>query len=397
MTETVLVRYGEIALKGRNRRRFEDQLVKNILGSLSGLPHGEVVARFGRIFVEPGEDPEPVVRRLRRVFGVVSASPALCVPPALEPILAGSQEAMARQLGSGEAGSEGAGTFKVSARRADKRFPVDSMDLNRIVGAHLLRQFPALSVDVHLPRIVLSVEVREEAAYLFTSTHPGPGGLPVGVSGRGVVLLSGGLDSPVASWYAMRRGMELVAAHFYSFPFTTERSKQKVLDLCRVLGDYSRPFPFKLYVVPFTRIQEAILGGGPPELGVTLMRRMMVRIATDIAGRERALALVTGESLGQVASQTLESIAVIEEAVGLPILRPLIGFDKQEIVRKAREIGTYEISILPYQDCCSLFVPKHPETRPDLSQVERAEGSIDVQGLVAHALDGAEVPTIGSP
>jgi len=383
MYQVVLVRYGEIGLKGMNRRYFEDLLVRRVKQSLDGLPPRPVYRTHGRVLVETRGDAEEVMGRLRRVFGVVSFSPAIRAPLDLQSIQDAAVSVMADAWqGPGE-------TFKVQARRANKAFPYDSLELNHLIGGYVLPRFPGLRVDVHQPSHVLQVEVREEEAYVYSRVVPGPGGLPVGSSGRAVLLLSGGIDSPVAGWMAMKRGLELEAIHFYSFPFTGEKSREKVIDLCRVLALYGGRL--RLWVAYFTEAQRAVQLSCPEELRVTVMRRIMFRIAQRAAERAGALALVTGESLGQVASQTLESISVIQAATTLPVLRPLIGMDKTEITALARKIGTYEISIRPYEDCCALFVPRHPRTRPRREQVEEAERSMDVEALVEEALEKSQV------
>ncbi|MDR5694092.1 MAG: tRNA uracil 4-sulfurtransferase ThiI [Armatimonadota bacterium] len=389
MNRLYLVSYGEVALKGGNRPFFLRRLVRNVEEALEGLGEVQVRERFGRILVHTGAAEEHVLSRLRRVFGVTSVSPAWAVPWDVEEIARAArslvEEALTRDSPS---------TFKVDTRRADKRFPLTSMELNARIGAFLQEQFPHLRVRLEDPDLVISIEIREEA-YLYSRRIPGPGGLPVGTSGRAVALISGGIDSPVAAWMAAKRGLEVIPVHFHSFPFTSERSKEKVLEICRVLSAWTGPL--KVWIVYFTEIQRAIQLHAPEDLRVILMRRMMMRLAERIAHREGALAIVTGESLGQVASQTLESIAVIEEATGMPVFRPLIGFDKTEITARAREIGTYEISILPYEDCCSLFVPAHPRTRPELQEVVRREASLPIEGLLEEALQKSQIAFIHAP
>lgn len=386
MEPVLLVRYGEVALKGQNRPFFLGTLVRN-LEALAG-PGVEARARFGRILLTgPAvrQDARAVLERARRVFGVVSLSPALEVPAEPAAILQAAETATAAHLAR-----RAAATFKVDARRADKRFPLTSLDLNRAVGAHLAARF-GLRVDVHRPDLTVRVEVRDRA-YVATEVVPGPGGLPVGTGARAVVLLSGGIDSPVALWLAARRGLVPVAVHFHSFPFTGERSRQKVLDLARVLATSTGPL--RVWVVHFTEIQRAIQLAVPEALRVTVMRRMMMRLAERIAALEGAAGLVTGESVGQVASQTLESIGTIEAATTLPVLRPLSGMDKSEIVARARAIGTYEISVLPYEDCCSLFLPAHPHTHPTRAEAERAEAGLDIPALLTEAVERSEVVTV---
>lgn len=372
MYKLLLLRYGEIGLKGSNRSTFEKRLVKNICQAVADLPPRKVSCSFGRIYVELEGDAEAVVERLKRVFGLVSMSPAMAVPLNLEAI----QEAALKVLQNGPLVS----TFKVETRRPNKRFPLQSPEINREVGHYLLTKNPGLKVDVHSPARVISIEVRDHEAYVFGEVYKGPGGLPVGVTGQGLLLLSGGIDSPVAGWLGMKRGLKIVALHFYSYPFTGERSKEKVLDLCRVLASYGAEI--KLYIAPFTDIQREIRRQCHEELYVTIMRRMMFRIAEKIAARDRILALLTGESLGQVASQTLYSMHVINEVVDLPVLRPLITMDKTEIIELARQIGTFDISIRPYEDCCTLFVPRHPSIRPRKDRVAATEQNLPVTELV---------------
>lgn len=382
MYQVVLVRYGEIALKGQNRRFFEQALLENVRRNLRGLAPRPVRHVQGRVIVPLHGDWEEVEKRLAAVCGVVSYSPARVVANELEAIQQAALEEMAAQAGPGA-------TFKVEARRADKTFPLASPELARRVGAFILRHLPKVSVDVHEPQLRLFLEVRREGTYVYTRLLLGTGGLPVGVSGRGVLLLSGGIDSPVAGYMAARRGVEVIPLHFYSFPFTSERSKEKVIDLCRVLARYVGEL--KLYIAHFTEIQKAIGEHCPEELRITIMRRMMLRVAARVAEAEGALAIFTGDSLGQVASQTMESLAVIGAVTDKPILRPLIGLDKAEIVEYARRLGTYPISIRPYEDCCTLFVPAHPATKPKREKVEAAEARLDVEALVNGCLDNLEV------
>lgn len=382
MNEVVLVRYGEIALKGQNRRFFEEALRENIRRNLQGLAPRPVRHVHGRFIVPLHDDWEEVRRRLAAVCGVVSFSPARVVANDLETIQRAALEEMAAQVNSSL-------TFKVEARRADKTFPFTSPELARRVGGFVLRHLPELKVDVHEPQVRLFLEVRREGTYVYTRLFPGTGGLPVGVSGRGVLLLSGGIDSPVAGYMAARRGVEIIPLHFYSFPFTGERSKEKVIDLCRILARYAGEL--KLYIAHFTEIQTAISEHCPEELRITIMRRMMLRVATRVAEAEGALAIFTGDSLGQVASQTMESLAVIGAVTDKPILRPLIGLDKAEIVEYARRLETYPISIRPYEDCCTLFVPAHPATKPRREKVEAAEARLEVEALVNGCLERLEV------
>lgn len=393
MSRTViLVRYGEIGLKGENRPAFENLLVRRLREALRGLSGLAVTKRPGRLLVRAGEERpgapalDAACDRLARVFGVVSFSPA--AETALDPA-----EIEAAAVEAARAASRGAeATFKVEARRANKAFPMDSPTLARHLGGRLLQAVPGFTVDVHRPEITVHVEVRDQA-YVFTRVLPGPGGLPVGASGRAALLLSGGIDSPVAGWMAMKRGLELDAVHFHSPPFTSERSREKVADLCRVLARWGGRVT--LHAVRFTEAQKTLYERCPADLGVPLLRRLMFRVAEAVARGRGGLALVTGESLGQVASQTLESIHAVNRVATLPVLRPLIGMDKAEIVEIARRIGTYEISTLPYEDCCTVFVPRHPRTRPSLAEVEAAEARLDVPALVEGALARVESEEVG--
>lgn len=382
MYQVVLVRYGEIALKGENRRLFEQALIANIRRGLEGLAPRQIRRVAGRVLVPLAGDWEEVEKRLAAVCGIVSFSPARVVPSEPEAIERAGLEEMAAVMAPGA-------TFKVEARRADKTFPLTSPELSRRVGAFVLRRLPELRVDVHHPTHRLMIEVRPEGSYVYTRVCPGTGGLPVGVSGRGILLLSGGIDSPVAGYFAARRGVALLPLHFYSFPFTSERSKEKVIDLCRILARYAGEID--LYIAHFTRVQQAIVEQCPEELRITVMRRMMMRVAARLAEAAGALAIFTGESLGQVASQTMESLAVIGAVTDKPILRPLIGLDKAEIVEYARRIETYPISIRPYEDCCTLFVPAHPATRPRREKVEAAEARLPVETLVGECMERLEM------
>lgn len=383
MYTSLLVRYGEISLKGNNRPYFEDKLLDNMRRALGDLPPRRMRKTFGRVFVDLHDDLEAVARRLQRVFGIVSMSPVATAPLEMEAIKKAALAVLKDSPGT---------TFKVQTQRPNKRFPLASPEVNRQLGAYLLTHSQGQKVDVHHPDRIIHVEIRDEGAYIYSRIIPGPGGLPVGVTGRGLLLISGGIDSPVAGYMGMKRGLELTALHFHSFPFTSERSKEKVIDLCRVLAGYSGPF--RLVVAPFTNIQKAIRQHCPEEFYVTIMRRMMFRIARAVAAKEEALAILTGESLGQVASQTLQSMAVINKVVDLPVLRPLVAWDKSEIIEVARRIGTYDISIRPYEDCCTLFVPKHPATKPPLARVEAAERNLAVAELVEECLASLEILTV---
>lgn len=383
MNTHFLLRYGEIALKGANQRFFQDSLIRNIRRAIEDLGPAEVRLSFSRIVVSVEADQVEAVDRLRKVFGVVSLSPVRIVDSNLGTIT----DAAVAMVGDALSARPEIETFKVDTRRADKRFPTPSMVASGEVGDAIRRRFPHLRALMKHPDLLVQVEIRD-AAYVATETIPGPGGLPTGTGGKVLALISGGIDSPVAAWLVARRGMAIVPVYFHSFPFTSDRAKEKVLDLCRVLAGYAGPLP--LWVVHFTEIQRAIQMQAPEALRVIAMRRMMMRVADALADREGARALVTGESLGQVASQTVESVAAIDAATRLPVLRPLIGSDKTEIVARAESIGTYEISIRPYEDCCSLFVPAHPRTHPTLAEATAMEAGLDVPVLTAEAIERGE-------
>lgn len=381
MPARILVRYGEIALKGKNRSFFEKKLSDNIKTALRGLD-AHVSRMRGRFFVTgPDSRREEIIERLSRVFGVVSVSPVVTAPLDPEAIQGKALELLEKRTLPGD-------SFKVEARRSNKNFPLTSPELNRIIGAGILEKHPGLKVDLHSPSFQVFIEIGANEAYLYHDSTAGPGGLPVGATGRALLLLSGGIDSPAAGWMAMKRGLELEALHFHSHPFTGRRSREKVMDLCRTLSLFGGKIT--LHLVSVTAIQKKIHDCCPPELGIILLRRMMIRLAGAIS-RDRGLqALVTGESLGQVASQTLESMIVIDRVTSMLILRPLIGMDKHDIVRLAEKTGTYEISIRPYEDCCTLFLPRRPATRPRMEKVLEAEASLDLDELTSAALNSVE-------
>ncbi|NLA83079.1 MAG: tRNA 4-thiouridine(8) synthase ThiI [Clostridiales bacterium] len=388
MEKVILIRYGEIFLKGRNRSYFEKVLLNNCRKALREIPDVNIIRAQGRFFAENYTDEDAVIDALTRVFGLVSISPALKIDGDFEEIAAVSKQMMGEYL---DEQAKEQMTFKVESRRADKRFPMDSMTIRRELGARLLKAFPQLKVDVHNPDVVFNVEVREHT-YLYYKMIPCAGGMPVGSNGKAALLLSGGIDSPVAGWMIAKRGVALTAVHFHSFPYTSDRSKEKVIELARILTRYTGSI--RLHVVPFTKIQQELYERCPDEELTILMRRYMMKIAERIAVKEGAAALVTGESIGQVASQTIESLAVTNDAVDMPVFRPLIGFDKIDIMETAEAIGTYETSILPYEDCCTVFTPRHPVTRPKLERILRSEKLIDGETLIQEALDNVEVITL---
>jgi len=385
MEKVILIRYGEIHLKGLNRPYFEKKLKENIKKALRNMPDIKVIRSQGRFYVENYTNETEVIQALTRVFGIVSISPAYKIEKDFETVAEYSRIIMQDIL----AGlSKKTLTFKVESRRADKSYPMNSMEISRQLGGRLLREFPQLKVDVHTPDVTLNVEIREYC-YLYHQIVPCAGGMPVGTNGKAALLLSGGIDSPVAGWMIAKRGVELTAVHYHSFPYTSDRSKEKVIELARILTRYTGSI--RLNVVPFTHIQQELYEKCPDQQLTILMRRFMMKIAEEIARKEGASALVTGESIGQVASQTIESLAVTNNAVSIPVFRPLIGFDKLDIMNMAQSIGTYEISILPYEDCCTIFTPKHPVTHPRLSKILESEALIDGDALIKEALEHVEI------
>jgi len=379
----ILLRYGEIHLKGLNRPFFESRLVENIKAALSDIAPVRVTHGRGRFYVEcEARYAEEAMDRLRRVFGLISLSPVSVCERDIVAIEKMAVEMVRKRLEQAEAK-----TFRLSCRRADKRFPMDSMEMNRNLGGVVLDAYPQLTVDLDNADIDLHVEVRERV-YLYTETIQGAGGMPVGSGGKAMLLLSGGIDSPVAGWMMAKRGLTIEGVHFHSAPYTSERAKEKVYELCRRLVPWCGPI--RLHVVPFTEIQESIYQQCRHEELVLIMRRFMMRLAQRVAELNGAGALITGESVGQVASQTLESITVTNEVARMPVFRPLIGLDKVEIMDIARRIDTYEISIQPYEDCCTIFTPKHPLTRPNLERIVQSEEILDIEGLVERAIAGIE-------
>ena len=385
MEHALVVRYAEIHLKGLNRPYFEKSLVRRIESALCP-EHAEVVREQGRIFVFglTDETVAAAAERLTRVFGVHSVSPALAVEKSWESILDA-----ARRLAGQRVEEEGNLSFKVIARRADKRFPMRSEEICRELGAALLSAFPdALRVDVHKPEMWVGVEVRQERAFVYVQELTGAGGMPVGCNGHALLLLSGGIDSPVAGHMIAKRGVSLSAIHFYSYPYTSRRARDKVVELAEILSRYAGRVT--LYLVPFTEIQLAIYERCPKSETTVLMRRLMMRLSERVAASCGAQALVTGESIGQVASQTIESLTVTNDAVSLPVFRPLIGFDKEEIVERAKAIGSFDTSIQPFEDCCTVFVPQHPVTKPKLADIQKSESLVDFAPLIERALEQME-------
>ena len=377
--EILLVKSGELALKGLNRSTFEAVLMKNIRHRLRPLGDFRIRNAQSTTFIEPqGEvDFDEVCDRISRVFGIAAFSRALTVQKDMADILDKVGPYLREQL-------EGAVTFKVEAKRSDKSFPLKSPQIAAEVGGKILEQFPHLRVDVHHPQVLVMVEIRDFGAYIHAQQQPGAGGMPVGTAGRAAVLISGGIDSPVAAYMMAKRGIELTAIHFASPPYTSERAEMKVISLLRQVGLYAGRI--EMLIVPFTRIQEQIRDNCPEELFTLVMRRMMMRISCLLARQEGALALITGESVGQVASQTMQAIACTDAVTDMPVFRPLIGMDKEEIITVSRKIDTFDISIQPYEDCCTVFTPKHPRTRPTLDMLEAAEAALPVDELIEQAI-----------
>ena len=389
MTEMILLKLGELVLKGANRYTFEDKLKSNLARRLKSHGKFRVYSRQSTTYIEPLSDEcdmDAAYDVAKKVFGAVGVSRAKACAKTKEAML----ETVRTYLASNLAGEK---TFKVESKRADKSFPMTSIQLSQWVGGELDELYPNLHVDVHNPALTIHLEVRDYAAFVHADPEPGAGGLPVGTSGRAMSLLSGGIDSPVASWMMAKRGVALEMVHFYSYPYTSPEAKEKVLDLARLLTPWTGRLI--VHVVPFTHIQEELRRACPEELFTLLMRRFMMRIAEGVARRTGCRALVTGESLGQVASQTMDAMAVTGAVASLPVFRPLVGMDKEEVVRIARKIGTFETSILPYEDCCTVFTPRHPRTRPHLDEIEAAEAVLDVEALVQEALDATERVKIG--
>ena len=384
MEAVMLVRYAEIHLKGLNRPYFERSLMKRISIALRPLPV-KVVREQGRVFVFgiPQESMESATEKLTRVFGIHSVSPALAVEKDWEKIVEASKALVASRMANCAQAS-----FKVIARRADKRFAMRSQDICRVLGGLLLESFPALKVDVHQPDFYVGVEIRQEQAFIFADEILGAGGMPVGTNGHAMLLISGGIDSPVAGHMIAKRGVKISAVHFYSYPYTSERAREKVVELTRILASYAGEVG--LYLVPFTEIQLTIHEKCPKSETTVLMRRLMMKISERIALSCGAQALVTGESIGQVASQTIESLTVTNDSVDLPVFRPLIGFDKEEIVTRAKAMGSFETSILPFEDCCTVFVPQHPVTRPKLADIRQSEARVDFTQMIETAIANTE-------
>ncbi len=388
MKEIVLIKVGEIVLKGLNRRNFESLLIRNIKNSLHGASPCKVTSAQSTIYVEPLHDDadiDEICERLQKVFGIVALHRAAVAEKNMECITSTALSYLENYL-------DGASTFKVEAKRSDKKFPLKSPEICTQLGHEILEKFSHLSVDVHQPEIQVTVEVRDFAAYIHAGVLKGAGGVPVGSSGNGTILISGGIDSPVAAWMMAKRGLRLNAVHFASPPYTSQRAEDKVVRLLEKVSAYAGNI--KLYVVPFTEIQENIKNNCPEELFTIIMRRLMMQISQRIAEQTGSSCLITGESLGQVASQTMQAIVTTDDAADMVVFRPLIGMDKEEIIRISRKIDTFDISIEPYEDCCTVFTPKHPRTRPVLKYVRKAQQDGNFEKMTETALENLKVINI---
>lgn len=381
-----IVRCGEVALKGMNKPYFEKMLVNRIKKLLKKFDNVEAYRHEGLIFVRADKkhDPEMIIGEISKVFGVASISPALECESELNSI---GDAAVALMMDLIE--KKGIKTFKVDAKRADKNFPVKSPEIARIIGAKVLVGCKVLKVDVHNPDCVLFVDLRKDKSYVFEQKISGFGGLPLGTNGKGMVLLSGGIDSPVAAWMMAKRGMLIEAVHFHSYPYTSQRAQEKVEDLARIIAQYCGRF--KMNVINLLPIQEQIVENCPEEETTILVRRFMMRIAEKVAQKSGCTMLITGENLGQVASQTAEALVVTDATVKMPVMRPLIALDKVDIIQKAKDIGTFETSIMPYEDCCTVFLPKHPATKPKLEKILESESKLDVDALVEAVVEKMEI------
>lgn len=386
--DVVLLKYGEISLKGLNRPVFERKLLSNITKAISPFGKFSVKRSQSTVYVEPVSDDadmEKAIERLSKIFGIVNICPAVKCEKSIEAIEKATLDALKEIETDGK-------TFKVEAKREDKQFPMNSPQICRHMGAVILKNTEGLMVDVHNPDILVQIEIRKDA-FIFTQKISGAGGMPVGTAGKATLLLSGGIDSPVAGWMISKRGAELEAVHFHSHPYTSDRAKEKVMDLAKIISVYTGEI--KLHIVPFTEIQLDIIEKCPKEYLTIIMRRLMMQIAEKISAESGCKALITGESIGQVASQTMESLAVTDNAVDMPVFRPCIGMDKEEIVTISKKIDTYETSILPYEDCCTIFVPKHPKTKPSIAEIEEAEKLLtDPEGMMSKAIAEREVVVI---
>ena len=388
MKEIILIKNGELALKGLNRSTFEDILIKNIRKRIKPLGEFEYRKEQSTVSVVPIDDyidMDEVSDRISRVFGIAAYSRALQVEKDMGVILKNAPEYLAEQL-------KNAKTFKVEGKRSDKKFPLKSPEISAEVGGAILSEFPHLRVDVKNPEILVTIEIREKFAFIRGNQTKGAGGMPTGTAGKSSILISGGIDSPVAAYMMAKRGLVLNAIHFASPPYTSPQSEEKVHNLLRQVSRYSGNIT--LFTVGFTEIQEEIRDKCPEDMFTLIMRRFMMRIAQRLAEKEESKALITGESLGQVASQTLNALACTDAVVSMPVFRPLIGLDKDEIIKVSRKIDTFDISIEPYEDCCTVFTPKHPKTKPQISVIENAEKALDVEALIDRAIENTTIKNI---
>ena len=384
MREMILCKLGEVVLKGLNRRSFEDKLIGNLRRRTAKCGTFRIYSKQSTIYVEPVNDESDLTAAYaacKQVFGVIAVSRALPCEKDVQAIIRTAKDYLAPEFARAK-------DFKVESKRADKTFPLTSIQLSQQVGGALHQAFPTCEVNVHDPELVVHIEIRDDAAYVHGPAEEGAGGLPIGMGGVAVSLLSGGIDSPVSSYMIAKRGVKLEMVHFFSPPYTSDEAKEKVLSLAKLLVPWCGRLTVQ--IVPFTEIQEEIRRNCPEEFFTLIMRRFMMRISQRVADQVRAKALVTGENLGQVASQTMEALRVTEDVVDLPVLRPLIGMDKEEIVRLSRKIGTFDTSILPYEDCCTVFTPRHPRTKPNLDEVREAEAVLDIEGLIDRAMTNRE-------
>ncbi len=387
MNEVILIKLGEMVLKGLNRKVFEAALLRNLRRRLGNLGDFEIKVAQSTVYVIPhgGADLDSAVEKVSKIFGIAAFSRACAVKKEMPAILEAAEEYLKYELLAAK-------SFKVESKRADKSFPLQSPEISAELGEYLLNRFPNLHVDVHHPDIVVHVEVRDFGAYVHGQPLRGAGGIPVGTGGSAAILISGGIDSPVAAWMMAKRGLELTAIHFASPPYTSERAEQKVTDLLSKVSEYSGRMT--MFTVPFAKVQEEIMAKCPEDLFTIIMRRFMMRVSEKIAAKEYCSALITGESLGQVASQTVQAIFCTDEAAHIPVFRPLIGMDKVEIIDISRKIDTFDISIQPFEDCCTVFTPKHPRTRPELRYVLEAEEALDCDALIEDCMNHLKLTKI---
>ena len=386
--EIFLCKYGEIVLKGANRKYFEDMLCREMKKRARGYGNFDIYRAQSTIYIEPKDefcDMDGMFISASKVFGIVAISRAAVCEKNMEDISRVAAEYIPQFL-------QGKRTFKVEAKRSDKSFPLDSMDLAREIGGVILSSCPRIKVDVHNPDVVVRVEIREFGAYISAGSFKGAGGLPVGTNGRGLLLLSGGIDSPVAGYMMAKRGVTIEALHFESFPYTSERAREKVLELASILAEYAGEV--RVHIISLTHIQEELVKNCEEDYFTLLLRRYMMHLAERVAKYKGCTALITGESLGQVASQTMQALGVTDNAVSLPVFRPCIGMDKEEIVTISRKMGAFETSIQPYEDCCTVFTPKHPKTKPELEKVLVQENKVDFKALADEAFETLYTVTV---